>query len=134
MSVKRGQIVFYKRYTREMVKNNPKRVFVFGDNLIGRGNKGQAVIRGLVNTLGLPTKRLPCMDSRKCFFSDKLDEILAVRRVLLTIEEILKSGKSIALPTDGLGTGLAKLRMKSPVIDTYITATLRKYDNRYLKK
>jgi len=133
MTLKRGQIKFVKKYTVEEVENDPTRVYVYGDNLVHRGQKGQAVIRKLDNSLGVPTKRYPCVKGKSCFFSDKIDEVLAVKKALEQIEHLVKKGKKIALPKDGLGTGLAELEKRSPVIFKYITLFIRRLDNRYLR-
>ncbi len=133
MKIKKGQIRYYKIYTLDLVESDPTRVFIFGDNLARRGRKGQAIIRNFNNVIGVPTKRYPCMKSRKCFFSDKIDEMIFVRRELVKISELLKNGKKIGLPIDGLGTGLAELKKRSPVIFKYIVLFMRQYDSRYLK-
>lgn len=51
------KIFIIKRYTLNLVKGNRDVYFVFGDNLIGEGKGGQAIIREEPNTIGVPTKR-----------------------------------------------------------------------------
>ena len=36
-------------------------IFIFGDNDIEKGKKGQAIIRNMPNALGIPTKKLPSL-------------------------------------------------------------------------
>jgi len=132
MSTKKGQIKFYKEYTIDLARKEPKRIFIFGDNLARRGKKGQAIIRSEPNSLGVPTKRYPCMKSKKCFFSDTIEETLAVKHALDEIDRLIKAGKKIALPKDGIGTGLAELKKRSPVIYKYITLFFKRLDSRYM--
>ncbi len=134
MILKKNQIRFYKEYTVELILKEPDRYFIFGDNLVKRGKRGQACIRNQNNAIGVPTKRYPCMKSKKCFFSDKIDEVIAVNNVLKQIDLLLKDNKKIGLPKDGFGTGLAELKSHSPVIFKFITLFFQRLDNRYLKK
>jgi hypothetical protein len=46
--------------TEELIKASPLKVFLFGDNLVKRGRAGQAaVMRGMPNCVGVPTKKYP---------------------------------------------------------------------------
>ena len=54
--------------------DNPHKLYIFGDNLIGVGKGGQAIIRDCPNTFGIPTKRLPHRENN-AFFSDKGTEM-----------------------------------------------------------
>jgi len=45
--------------TKEYLREHPDRVFVFGDNTIGKGYGGAAVLRDEPNTLGFLTKKFP---------------------------------------------------------------------------
>ncbi|MFK5948101.1 MAG: hypothetical protein QM500_04955 [Methylococcales bacterium] len=89
-------------------------IFVFGDNLIGRGMKGQACIRTQSNAFGIPTKRLPSMND-DAFFSDRQDEIDAVLDALRALYKLKVSNK-VCWPASGIGTGLAQMKFKSPVL------------------
>jgi hypothetical protein len=93
---------------------DPNKIYVFGDNLLRKGKKGQAIIRDLPNAMGVATKRLPTMNT-DAFFSDQNDEIETVKQDLREIYKQAQSGKSIVFPEDGLGTGLAKLPQKAPL-------------------
>jgi hypothetical protein len=105
-------IRFEEYLTTQLCKNNPNALIVFGDNLIGKGKRGQAIIRDEPNAFGIPTKRLPSMDFN-AFFSDKPEEIRIVKDKINTL---LTSEKDIILPLHKIGSGLAKLREKSPQI------------------
>jgi hypothetical protein len=112
-------------FSNAQCDENPKYLYVFGDNLISSGCGGQAIIRYKSNSFGIPTKRLPSMKAN-AFFSDQQDEINAVLDKLDELYTILLSNKYdfIIFPADGLGTGLAKMKQFSPIIfnlmNTYI--------------
>ena len=99
----------------ELCKNNPNSIIVFGDNLIGKGKKGQAIIRDCVNSYGVPTKRLPSMQDGS-FFSDLESEYNLVKERLLNLWTEHKEDKEIILPINKIGSGLADLQNKSPKI------------------
>lgn len=97
--------------------DHPENLYVFGDNIMRVGNGGQAVIRGCENSYGIATKRTPSMHE-SAFFSDTNHEYQCVFSDLLRLEEIYTSGKYeyIIFPSDGLGTGLARMPEKSPIL------------------
>ena len=97
----------------ELCQNNPEAIIVFGDNLIGKGKKGQAIIRDCSNSYGVPTKRLPSMKEGS-FFSDLDSEYNLVRERLSNLWKEHKEGKEIIIPINKIGTGLADLQNKSP--------------------
>lgn len=56
--------------TREMVRANRDKLFLFGDNLERRGYGGQAAaMRGEPNAIGIPTKKTPT-NKAGAFFTD----------------------------------------------------------------
>lgn len=107
------KILFEKKFSIALCDKNPEKIYVFGDNLIGKGKGGQAVIRDCPNAFGIPTKRLPS-DSEDAFFSDKEEEITITRNKLRELYKLALKGKEIVFPVDGLGTGLAQMPIKSP--------------------
>ncbi len=98
----------------ELLRANPARVYVFGDNLLKRGTAGQAIIRAEPNAFGIPTKRLPSM-SERAFFSDRDDEREALLSALRELFVLAKT-REIVFPEAGLGTGLAQMARRSPMI------------------
>lgn len=108
-------IEFRKRITRQMLKDEPEKLFVFGDNLVRKGFGGQAkAMRGEKNAVGIPTKKYPSMQLN-AFLSDSdykswLDE--SSKDFL----RLLRHDGIIIWPENGIGTGLAKLEEKSPKI------------------
>lgn len=117
-----------KFITREYVKSNPDKVFLFGDNLEQIGYGGQAgAMRDEPNAVGIPTKKSPAM-GEDAFFSDKefafncskiFAAIAAVKRLCET-----KGITTIVIPSDGLGTGLAELDTRAPKTFAYLEERL----------
>ncbi|KKL05458.1 hypothetical protein LCGC14_2605850, partial [marine sediment metagenome] len=56
-------IEYRDHITRQMLRDEPDTLFVFGDNMQRRGLGGQAfAMRGEPNAVGIPTKIFPSMD------------------------------------------------------------------------
>jgi hypothetical protein len=106
-------IEYAKILSPPMCRRYPEKIWVYGDNLKHFGKGGQAIIRDEPNAFGIPTKRYPSWDDW-AFFSDKPDELEAVK---VSLRELWKLGqdKVIVFPEDGIGTGRAKMKEKSPV-------------------
>lgn len=112
-------------YSPQLLNNNPEQYFVFGDNTQGYGRGGQACIRGLPNAIGLPTKVSPGMDPDDFFddahCGDWYD--VAMQPAFKRICTLLDSNNLIAVPADGLGTGLALLPQKAPKLYNLMMVT-----------
>lgn len=66
-----SKIEIRDRVTRETVRTERDKIFLFGDNLLEQGFGGQAAeMRGEENTVGIPTKKAPSNDPNS-FFTDK---------------------------------------------------------------
>ena len=52
-----NSILIQEHYTVENCLNNPRHLYIFGDNLIKQGKGGQAIIRDCPNAFGIPIKR-----------------------------------------------------------------------------
>ena len=112
----------------EQLRSSPKTLFVFGDNMAGWGKGGQAIIRDEPNAVGIPTKRKPATTSDSYF----CDEDFANEKVKAKIDEAflrlknhLESGGDVIFPADGVGTGLAQLPQRAPIIFEYICSKVR---------
>lgn len=108
-------IIFDGYWSIVDVKNNPDSLFVYGDNNIGRGKAGQAIIRDLPNTIGIPTKRYPSKNP-DAFYNDS-EYINNTRRISQAIDKIIQRSVSyryVVLPKQGFGTGLAELPKRAP--------------------
>lgn len=120
-------IVFKGWWTREDVIKNPDSLFVFGDNDIGKGLGGQAIIRGLQNTIGIPTKKYPSYNTWAYYSDTEYDT--NVSKIDAAIKKIIlrsKKYKAVVLPEDGFGTGLADLANRAPKTFKYLKNTVEK--------
>jgi hypothetical protein len=123
------KLKMYEKYGLSDLYENPNSIFLFGDNDIKRGKKGQSIIRDLDNAFGIPTKKYPSYDIG-AYYSD--NEYLYCKTKLDIIFEKLdtilknKEYESISIPIDGIGTGLARLKEKAPMVNKYL---LEKLDN-----
>lgn len=112
------------RFSRQDVRDNPKSLYIFGDNEERWGLGGQAKeVRGEDNSFGIPTKRRPAMDELSFWWpEDSPRQIEIIDNCLNNLYTILKSGKynQVVLPAAGLGTGLSKLKENNPAVFYYI--------------
>lgn len=98
-------------FTEQLLRANPDKIYVFGDNMKRYGKRGQAVIRSEPNAYGVATKRYPSMDNW-AFFSDKPDEFDCVLNDLRGLYKLSKT-HTIVFPPAGIGTGLADMEKRS---------------------
>ena len=100
-------------WTRASVKADTERYYLFGDNEAGTGKGGQAVIRGLPNAFGIPTKRSPSE-----YWSDETfeDNCRAIDAAWLTIP----TDRPWVISHEGLGTGLSELPTRAPRTYQYL--------------
>jgi hypothetical protein len=99
----------------------PDFVFVFGDNLLGFGKGGQAIIRGQPNAFGVPTKRKPAMSPGSFFREGNEDDLDAVLLRLKMLWDKLEDGQTVVIPINdngdpSLGLERALLKDKAPTI------------------
>ena len=107
-----------KRYSVDLVEQNPDHVFIFGDNICGIGRGGQAQIRYCKNAHGIPTKLKPSQLPDSYFSDDSYDSNIA--HINKALDSIPKYYKVIVFPEDGLGTGLAELPQRAPKTYAYL--------------
>lgn len=107
-------IEYTDNLTVDLCQANPAKVFVFGDNLARYGTAGQACIRKEPNAFGIPTKRYPSTHEG-AYFSDSSCEMEHVKNSLRQLYSIAKR-HTIVFPSKGIGTGMAKMPTKSPLI------------------
>jgi len=117
----------------------PSLLFVFGDNMLGFGKGGQAIIRAEPNAVGVPTKRKPSM-GRGSFFDESsardLDDVLARIHILW---DYLEEGSTLVIPTTtegevSLGLERARLKEVAPSIYNTITNHVQEMCNSFGKK
>ncbi|WP_315782426.1 hypothetical protein [Bradyrhizobium sp. SZCCHNPS1003] len=113
-------IVRQKFISRKDLRDNPSQFYVFGDNVQRSGYGGQAKqMRGEQNAIGVATKWSPSMDPRS-FFDETPACRAIVERDLLKIDELLRAGRTVVVPTDGIGTGLSQLPRRAPHLHHFI--------------
>lgn len=155
-------VVTEKRYfTRDQVAADPKRIYIFGDNFVDAENgyvpsKTQAVIRGLPNAIGIPTKRdrnkysnsyLSDSDYDFNMFKEAVDK--AIKQIEKIIDKnnelyekaqiekdprkkqiLLDQIKTIVIPAAGIGTGTAMLDIKAPRLFNYLQQKLNEIEQK----
>lgn len=116
------RIEIREHITRELVRAEKDKIFLFGDNLTGRGFGGQAKeMRGEENTIGIPTKKAPS-NSPNSFFTDH--EFAANKKAIDEAFQKIPPAKTVVIPQAGLGTGLARLAEKAPNTFAYLNEKL----------
>ena len=109
-------IIFQHRIYRIDLRANPDVLYVFGDNVDRVGLGGQAgEMRGEPNAVGVATKWSPSM--RETSFFDDSDYEHIAKIIDADFEPLFKAalnGKTIILPSDGLGTGLSEMPTRCP--------------------
>ncbi len=113
-----------KWYTVDLVRSNPDHCFIFGDNLIGIGKGGQAIIRDEFNAHGVPTKRTPSMDEDAFFYDEDYEE--NCMHILASLDSIPQDFEYLVFPEDGLGTGLAMLPQTGPKTYRFLVDEINK--------
>lgn len=119
-----GKLLRQEIIMRSDVRKNRNTVFVFGDNMTRNGLGGQAAaMRGEYNAIGVPTKWRPGRSAGDYFKDSDWDYIglrISIESAFATMRRYLESGFNVVIPTDGLGTGLAELPVRAPVIHAEI--------------
>ncbi|AKI80171.1 hypothetical protein QJ850_gp528 [Acanthamoeba polyphaga mimivirus] len=121
MKIKSKIVIFKGYWTENDVKKNLDALFVYGDNDAKIGKGGQAIIRDLPNTIGIPTKKYPTNHSSS-FYTDKeyYDNIFKIDQAINQLIDVSQKYRLIVLPEDGFGTGLAQLPKKAPLTYKYL--------------
>ena len=107
-------------WTRDQVKNDNCHYYLFGDNLLQIGTSGQAIIRGLPNAFGVPTKIKPSIEDNS-FFSDERFE----GNCHLINQALSKIPNDRALIVNiNIGRGLAELNKRAPKTYNFLIGQL----------
>lgn len=119
--------------TREDLRANPDKIFLFGDNLERVGMGGQAgAMRGEPNAYGIPTKKTPAMND-DAFFTDEqyafnCSKLFASFAGLKRLLDDDGGYAAVVIPVDGLGTGLAELDKRAPKTFAYLEDRVAELD------
>lgn len=120
-------LTFNGFWTKTDAYKNPTHLFVFGDNDVKKGTKGQAIIRYCSNAVGIPTKKYPCCNNDAYYYDSEYDDnIKKINIACDEIKQIIDSNKYevLVLPEDGLGTGLANLSKNAPRTLEYLNGKI----------
>lgn len=124
-----------KHITRDFMDHSRETMFLFGDNMARKGMGGQAKeMRGHVRAIGVPTKWFPGMSETALFGPKVLDNPMvkaAIDEAFALARQALDIGMDVVIPTDGIGTGYARLQEKSPRTLEYINAKLDELQSLY---
>lgn len=130
--------------TKDVMRSNSKKIFLFGDNDERTGFGGQAKeMRGEPNAIGIRTKAKASHNSDSYYsdvnYSENIKKI--TEDIALVMKEI-RAGKTIVIPSAGIGTGLAELKTRAPktlqAIEDLLLAlkkyceSFREVDGRYI--
>jgi len=119
-------ILFQKRIFREDLRNNRSVFYIFGDNDQRTGFGGQAKeMRDEINSIGIRTKKGPYTGDVYYTDDEYQENIAKIDFDLNEIEYLLKLGKIVVFPSDGIGTGLANLQEYAPKTLKYIEDKIR---------
>lgn len=126
-------IQFKDYITRAFMRQNPDKLFVFGDNCERTGFGGQAKeMRGEPNVVGVRTK-LKAAHGPDCYFTDDKFNYYAslVDEDFKLVEQFLERGGTVVFPSSGLGTGLALLSQHAPLVLEHINNWVRVLESTY---
>lgn len=117
-----SKVKYFKGFwTVNDVRQRQHCLFIYGDNDIHRGRGGQAIIRDLRNTEGIPTKKYP-NNNISSFYTDAEYE-KNKQKINAAIQNIYirsRHYKYVVFPINGIGTGLADLNKKAPKTYKYL--------------
>jgi len=112
-------IILQDRIDRKDLQANPAVYYVFGDNDARKGRGGLAKqCRGMPNAIGIRTKKFPGWDIEDYYTDDEFDEnVQKITEDFEIVWNLLREGKTIVMPLNGIGTGLANMANLCP--DTF---------------
>lgn len=130
MHLKDLVLMAHDRFSVDLCRQHPNKLFVFGDNIQRRGKGGQAIIRDEPNAFGIATKVAPLM-SPPAFFQDDINNLDAIEADILKIKieyiKLWSTYTAIVFPLNGIGTGLARLQETAPMVWDGLNWLLQKH-------
>lgn len=135
------KIIYQKFIYRSDLRKEPNHLFIFGDNLERTGFGGQAKeMRGEPNAFGIATKRKAAHGSDDCYmwdheqsawdavnadFDDLESKLTECTHTVYSANDPYElKWKAVVIPTDGIGTGLARLKETAPKLLEHIKIRL----------
>jgi hypothetical protein len=117
-------IMFSGWYSSALCRACPDFLFVFGDNMLGFGKGGQAIIRSEPNAFGVPTKRKPSMAHGAFFAEGNESDLDAVLFWIGQLWDRLEQGYTVVIPINQVGEislGLERARLREVAPSVYDT-------------
>tara|TARA_B100001287_G_scaffold275276_1_gene282498 strand:- start:2813 stop:7606 length:4794 start_codon:yes stop_codon:yes gene_type:complete len=103
-----------EKITPKYVRSHPKTLFVFGDNDLRQGKKGQAQIRDESNTVGIRTKKAPKRNKSAYYTDTEYDaNVKKLKEDLKNISKLSSNYDNVYF-IPGIGEGLAELPKRAP--------------------
>ncbi len=113
--------------TKEYLRQNPDHIFIFGDNLFGKGHGGAAALRDEPNTLGFTTKKAPNNEDRSFYRPSEYKEIF--EQEMEGLISWIKTCPEKTFLLSKIGSGLAnRYKIWEKIIEPGIEE-LRRYPN-----
>ena len=123
--VRFAKVEFSDHITREEIRQNPDKIYLFGDNLQQSGYGGQAKeMRGEPNAIGIPTKKAPSREDWAFFTDQDYEENKTAISSAFAKLAKYPASTTIVFPQAGLGTGLADLENRAPQTFAYLQKRL----------
>ena len=127
MDIKSKSVLFEDWWTINDCESNPDALFIFGDNDLKKGMKGQAIIRNCKNSHGIPTKKFPSFANSAYYTDAELE--MNKQKIMNAMNSLIDRVRDekysrIIFPKDGLGTGLSKLDEKAPQTLKFLNDTI----------
>lgn len=123
-------LVLTETWTRVEVAELNRFVFLFEDNLQGKGMSGQACIRGLSNAFGVPTKT-GLSTEPSAFFTDETYK-WNVERINHALELLPNDGRTLVYHAN-IGKSLTQLNVCAHKTYTYLLLRLSTFRDEELR-
>lgn len=121
-------VIYQKRICRDDLIKNRDVLYVFGDNDRRTGYGGQAnEMRDEPNAVGVRTKKFPGNSSHHYYTDTEYEEnCQKIHEDMVPLFEHVTHGGIVIIPTDGLGTGFARLSTCAPHTLRFLENKLRR--------
>jgi len=115
-------------YSVKQCLDNPRNLYVFGDNTFRVGKGGQAQIRDCKNSYGICTKVAP-QTNPEAYFSDSIEHLEIIENDLRALIKLYKESgyDNIIFPSDGLGSGLSEMPERCPKLYERMNRLIRNH-------
>jgi len=131
-----NQIIFQKFICKEDLKKNRQVIYLFDENdqrKNGRGCGGLAKeIRGESNAIGIRVKKAPGRDPSYYYIDQEIkDNINKIDEDFEKVIKCLDDKKLVIIPSNGIGTGFARLKTMAPNTLIYVKKKIKFLEEKY---